>query len=52
MREVKFFIIDQAREEFEKLNKVVGEQTARGIKNSEEMQLLNSIKRNSSKNTN
>lgn len=47
MRKVKFFVIDEAKEEFEKLNKIIGEQKERGIKNSEEMQLLNSIKKKS-----
>jgi hypothetical protein len=43
-RTVKVFIIDDAKEEFEKLNEVVGGQKAKGVKNSEEMQLLSSIK--------
>ncbi|MCK4327527.1 MAG: hypothetical protein KAW41_03550 [Candidatus Diapherotrites archaeon] len=45
MRKVNLFIIDDAREEFEKLNAVVGRQRSRGIKSSEEMQLLASIKK-------
>ena len=34
----------QAKEAFEGLNKIVGEQTAKGVQNSDEIQLLNSIK--------
>ena len=47
MRPIKLFVIDEAKEEFKKLNKVVGEQKAKSIKNSDEMQLLNSIKKKS-----
>ncbi|PIO02890.1 hypothetical protein COX85_01130 [Candidatus Micrarchaeota archaeon CG_4_10_14_0_2_um_filter_55_9] len=44
---VKVLIVDNAREEFEKLNEVVGRQRAKGVKNSEEIQLLKSIKKKS-----
>ena len=44
---VELFIIDEARDEFERLNRVVGEQAAKGITNSEEMQLLNAIRKKS-----
>jgi hypothetical protein len=43
MRRVDVFIIDEGREEYERLNKLVGEQRAKGVTNSEEIQLLNSI---------
>ncbi|MFH1750512.1 MAG: hypothetical protein ABH863_02440 [Candidatus Micrarchaeota archaeon] len=42
-RLVRVILKDQAKEEFEKLNKVVGEQQSKGVTNSEEMQLLKSI---------
>ena len=44
MRKVAVYLIDEAKKEFEGLNRIIGEQTARGIGNSEEMQLLASIK--------
>ena len=47
MNGINVLMIDAAREEFEKLNKLVGEQGAKGITNSEEMQLLGSIKKKS-----
>jgi len=43
-RRVQVILRDQAKEEFEALNQIVGEQQARGQTNSEEMQLLKSIK--------
>ncbi len=43
-RLVRVILKDQAKAEFEKLNRVVGEQRSEGITNSEEMQLLKSIK--------
>ena len=47
MRKVQVFIIDEAEEEFKQLNKLVGEQQEKGIKNSEEIQLLKAIKKKS-----
>jgi hypothetical protein len=44
---VKVILKDQAKIEFEELNRIVGEQQAKGIANSEEMQLLRSIKQKS-----
>jgi len=41
---VRVFMKDNARKEFEQLNKIVGDQISRDIKNSQEIQLLNSIK--------
>lgn len=38
------YVIDDANVAFEELNKIVGQQNARGITNSEEQQLLRSIK--------
>ncbi len=43
-RPVRIILKNQAKTEFEELNKLVGEQQARGETNSEEMQLLKSIK--------
>ncbi|HLD56861.1 MAG TPA: hypothetical protein VJA47_01050 [archaeon] len=43
-RSVRVVLIGQAKEDFEALNKVVGEQSLEGKANSEEMQLLKSIK--------
>lgn len=40
----RVILIDSAKNEFERLNKIVGEQLAAGKDNSEEMQLLKSIK--------
>ncbi|MCD4739757.1 hypothetical protein K8R43_01040 [archaeon] len=45
MRSIQVFIIDEAEEEFKQLNKLVGEQREKDIKNSEEIQLLKSIKK-------
>jgi len=41
---VKVVITGDAKEEFEELNKVVGEEIARGITSSDHQTLLNSIK--------
>lgn len=43
-REKDVFIIDEAEKSLKELNRIVGEQVKKGIKNSFEMQLLNSIK--------
>ncbi|OYT41259.1 hypothetical protein B6U80_01735 [Candidatus Pacearchaeota archaeon ex4484_26] len=43
-RSVRVILLDQAKEEFEKLNKIVGQQKARGRESSEEITLLKSIK--------
>lgn len=42
-RRVKVILKGQAKEEFEALNRLAGEQKAKGITNSEEMQLVKSI---------
>jgi hypothetical protein len=44
MKPVKVQLIGNAAEEFEALNKTVGEEQANGIQNSERQQLLKSIK--------
>jgi len=44
MKSVKVQFIGNAADEFETLNKVVGEEQAKGIMNSEHQQLLKSIK--------
>ena len=44
MKPVRVQLIGNAADEFERLNKVVGEDHAKGIKNSEHQQLLKSIK--------
>ncbi len=41
---IRVILLDEAKDEFGKLNKIAGWQNAKGIDNSEEMQLLNSIK--------
>ena len=46
-RQVHIILKDQAKIEFEELNIIVGEQQAKGMTNSEEMQLLKSIKQKS-----
>ncbi len=46
-RPVKVILLDQAKEQFEELNRIVGGQQAKGITNSEEIQLLKSIKQKS-----
>ena len=43
-RAVRVMLKDQAKAEFEKLEKIAGEQEAHGEKNSLEMQLLRSIR--------
>lgn len=43
-KKVKVFIIDDAEESLSELNKIVGKQIKKEIKNSFEMQLLKSIK--------
>lgn len=42
-RIVRVILKGQAKDEFERLNRLVGEQQAQGIPNSEEIQLLKSI---------
>ncbi len=42
-RPVKVILKGQAKEEFEELNRLAGEQQAKGITNSDEMQLVKSI---------
>jgi len=42
-RLVRVILKGQAKEEFERINKAVGEQQAKGVANSDEMQLLKSI---------
>ncbi len=44
MKPVRVQLVGNAAEEFEKLNKAVGEEQAKGIQNSEHQQLLKSIK--------
>lgn len=44
MKPVKVEMIHEAAEEFERLNKIVGEELTKGIKNSKDQQLLKSIK--------
>ena len=44
MKPVKISFMDDAADEWEKLNKVVGEEKAKGVANSENQQLLKSIK--------
>ncbi len=39
-RPTRVVFIDQAKEEFELLNKTIGDQVAKGIKNSDEIRLL------------
>ncbi len=46
-RLVHVILKGQAKEEFERLNKIVGEQQANGETNSDEIQLLKSIKQKS-----
>ena len=43
-RPVRVVLLDGAKKEFEELNKIVGKQLSKGKKNSEEIQLLKSIK--------
>ncbi|HLC37908.1 MAG TPA: hypothetical protein VJI71_00460, partial [Candidatus Norongarragalinales archaeon] len=42
-RQVRVILKGQAKEEFEELNRIAGGQQAKGITNSEEIQLLKSI---------
>lgn len=46
-RQVKVILLDQAKDQFEELNRIVGEQQAKGIENSDEIQLLKSIRQKS-----
>lgn len=41
---IRIVLLDNAKVEFEKLNQIAGQQAAAGRENSEEMQLLKSIK--------
>ena len=43
-KSTRVILVDQAKEEFEKLNKIVGKQKAGGMESSEEITLLKSIK--------
>ena len=43
----KVVLIDEAKEEYEKLNFIAGQQSREGKENSEEIQLLRSIKQKS-----
>ena len=43
-RPVRIILKGQAKEEFEELNRIAGEQQTKGITNSDEMQLLKAIK--------
>lgn len=44
MKPVRVVLLDNAKEEFERLNVIVGKQIELGKQSTEEMQLLNSIK--------
>ena len=44
MKPVRVILLDNAKEEFERLNVIVGKQLELGKQSTEEMQLLNSIK--------
>ena len=44
MKSVRIILLDESREEFERLNKIAGWQKEKGIENSDEIRLLNSIK--------
>ncbi|MFH1521262.1 MAG: hypothetical protein ABID61_06460 [Candidatus Micrarchaeota archaeon] len=46
-RPVKVILLDQAKIQFEELNRIAGEQHVNGISNSDEIQLLKSIKQKS-----
>ncbi|MBI4449094.1 hypothetical protein HY641_03650 [Candidatus Woesearchaeota archaeon] len=41
---VRAIMLDEAKEAYEKLNAIIGEQLAQGTTSSDEIQLLNSIK--------
>jgi len=45
MKRIRIKLIDNAAEEFERLNKTVGEENKKGIKNSRNQQLFRSIKK-------
>ena len=42
-KQIRLILKNQAKEEYEQLSKIVEEQTKKGVKNSEEAQLLKSI---------
>jgi len=44
MKPVRVILLDNANEEYKKLNEIAGKQLSEGKENSEEIQLLNSIK--------
>jgi len=44
IKPARVIFLDEAKEEFERLNKIEGWQKEKGIKNSDEIRLLNSIK--------
>ena len=46
-RLVRVILLDLAKEQFEELNRIVREQQAEGIRNSEEMQLIDTSKADS-----
>jgi len=43
-KSVRVILIDQAKEEYQKLNEIIGQQIEKGKENTSEFQLLNSIK--------
>ena len=43
-KNIRLVLVDNAKEAFVKLNEIVGEQTKKGLTNSQEMRLLKSIK--------
>ena len=43
-KQVRVILLDEAEVEYRKLNELVGEQLKKGLENSEEAQLLKSIK--------
>ena len=45
MKATRAVLIDDAKVSYEHLNKIVGEQHAKGIQNSDEIKLLNSIQK-------
>ena len=44
IKPARVIFLDEAKEEFERLNKIAGWQKEKGIENSDEIRLLNSIK--------
>jgi hypothetical protein len=44
IKPVRTILLDQAKEAFTELNRIAGEQQAKGMTTSDEIQLLNSIK--------